>query len=190
MKDLLKAVTSARVSYALARDVLADARLRLQDAVADASEASEAKRVAVEVAMHVQRLSTRGIASVVMRCLEAVYEEAYEFEVRFVRKGTRTEAELAFTQRGEDVDTLSGLPGGVIDVAAFALRLACIIMTPDVRRLVVLDEPFQRVNGLKYRKRVAGLLESLTEELGFQFLIVTGTEEYRVGTVIDLKEVT
>lgn len=186
MQDLIRAVRKAASQAMLAKDVLKDAGFQAAKTAQDVLDAREARQVAADTATQVQALSTQGIAAVVTRCLGAVFGEEYVFEVRFVRKAGRTEAELVFIQGGEEIDKLNGLPGGVVDVSAFALRLACIIMSPGLRRLVVLDEPFQRINGAKYRRRVAQLLEDLAEELDFQFIIVTGTEEYRVGTVIDL----
>ena len=74
--------------------------------------------------------------------------------------------------------------GGVVDVAAFALRLSCyLIMSPRPEPVIILDEPFRFVSK-EYQGQVAELLEELSAKLGLQFVIVTHEEELEVGNVI------
>lgn len=104
------------------------------------------------------------------------------------QKRNRTEARLCLYDSGGEAlgDPLDSTGHGHVDVAAFALRMASMVMArPRVRRLFVADEPFRAVDRHR-RPRVRALIESLAEELGVQILMVTHDRELVTGSVIDL----
>lgn len=146
-----------------------------------------AQQLVQVVAEQVQQQAHRQVASVVTRCLKAVFgEDSYEFQIIFERKRGRTEARLLFTRDGLEVEPLEAAGGGVVDVAAFALRLACLMLSmPRKRKLLVLDEPFRFVSQ-EYRPRVRELLLTLSKEMEVQILLVTHAEELVCGKVIEL----
>lgn len=146
----------------------------------------EAREVAQKVAKEVQSRAYGVIAPVVSRCLEAVFEEPYEFRLDFVLKRGRTEVELWFVRDGNTIDPMTASGGGVVDVAAFALRLASLLMLGSARRrLLVLDEPFNNLS-VEYRAKFCVFLETLAEEMGIQILIVTQIEDLRIGKVVSM----
>ncbi len=113
-------------------------------------------------------------------------DEAYEFKILFERKRGRTEATLRFVRNGLEVDPLSASGGGIVDVAAFALRVACLMLhRPRLSKLVVLDEPFKFVSK-EYRDNVRSMLEELAKDLGLQILLVTHIDELETGKVIEV----
>ena len=147
---------------------------------------SEAQELAQNVAQAVQQKAHDQIAEVVSRCLEAVFDEPYEFRIHFERKRGRTEARLTFERDGMEVDPMTASGGGVVDVASFALRLSCLILNkPPLRRILIMDEPFKYVSE-EYRERVRELLETLAQEMGVQLLMVTHINELKTGTVLEL----
>ena len=80
--------------------------------------------------------------------------------------------------------TASG--GGVVDVAAFALRLSCIVLhKPVLRRIILLDEPFKFVSE-QYRENIKTMLETLAKDFNVQFIMVTHIEELIIGNIIKL----
>ena len=149
----------------------------------------EARRLIQEVVQATQQEVHQKIAGVVTRCLQAIWGDRYEFLIEFEPKRGKTEAQLLFRRRdGLLLDPLQESSGGVVDVAAFALRLVCIVMMhPKRRRLVVLDEPFKNVRGEEYQQRVREMLEQICAELQFQVIINTDLEEMRSGSIIDLE---
>lgn len=174
-----------------ARDVAGEALTRAEMTAADASAslelALEAQRHAQAVAEAVQRHTHAGVAGVVSRCLSAVFDDPYEFDIVFERKRGRTEARLVLSRDGVAVEPESGAEGGVLDVCAFALRLACLMLSrPRPRLCVVLDEPFKWVHGTEQRRKVRDLLLALSEELGVQIIMVTGIDALKCGNVIEL----
>ena len=154
--------------------------------------AEEAQQIIQSVAVAIQEEAHNKIASVVSRCLEAVFNEPYEFRINFERKRGRTEAVLAFV-RGNMMleDPLNEAGGGVIDLSAFALRLACLVLErPTRRRLLVLDEPFGRIRGAQNRERVKSLIESLANDFQLQIIMCLDLDVYpdfALGNVVEVE---
>lgn len=150
--------------------------------------AGKAQKVLQVVAEAVQRQAHQEIAEIVNRCLDTVFEgEDYEFRIRFEQKRNRTEAQLSLSRAGCDGgDGMECEGGGVVDVAAFGLRLASLLLSrPQKRKLLVLDEPFRFVSK-EYRPAVAALLDALSREMNVQIIMVTHSEELMTGKVVRL----
>jgi len=75
----------------------------------------------------------------------------------------------------------------VVEVAAMALRLSCLLLaTPKRRKLLVLDEPLKALHGDDNRERARQLIETLARELKVQIFLTSGTEWLRCGKVIEI----
>lgn len=180
-------VNTAKATHAAAKRVLATAREAVAGAEADFCDAEEAQQIIQAVAETIQEQAHDRIAGVVSRCLALVFDTPYEFRIIFERSRGRTEARLVFMRDGLAVDPITSSGGGVVDVAAFALRVSCLMLKrPPARRVLVLDEPFRFVSK-EYRPRVAQMLERLSSELGIQIIMVTHIEELRVGSVVEVE---
>lgn len=144
------------------------------------------QEIAQAVAQRIQMQAHRKIAEVVSRCLQ-VFPDPYEFAIEFERKRGKTEARLLFIRDGLEVDDpLDQAGGGVGDVASFALRVACLVLSrPPLRRLLVLDEPFRFLRRSRHAQ-MSALLQALATELDIQFVIVTHDAGLRSGTVFSL----
>src|SRR5690606_22331285 len=120
----------------------------------------------------------------VTRCLQSIFDKPYEFQIKFLQKRGRTEAQMVFVRDGQEIDPLTASGGGVIDVAAFALRMASLMLSrPTPRRIIILDEPFKFVSEGR-RPQIRQLLEELSEQTGFVFLMTTHIPELELGDVI------
>lgn len=168
---------SAAQTVATEEDALAEAE-------AEVKACLRARQLVQDVAETVQTVAHRRIASVVTRCLRTVFgEDAPEFRIRFEQKRGRTEASLLFVRGDNEVDPTASEGGGFVEVAAFALRLACLMMArPKRRRLLVLDEPFHFVSR-EYRDNIRNLLLGIAEEMQVQIVMVTHIDELALGTV-------
>jgi len=153
------------------------------------TQSQEAQGILQAAAEILQNTAHRRIAGIVTRSLQAVFgdgQDPYEFVIQFERKRGRTEATLGFKRDGEVVDPMSASGGGVVDVASFALRLSCLLLKrPAIRRLLVLDELWKHLSE-QYRPAMRELIEKLSEELGVQFVIITHSEEFKIGKVVEL----
>lgn len=187
MKDYRRLADKLLADYRLAaRQVKADKELlRTWDRKMKAVE--RAQKIVQAVAQAVQQQAHDKIATVVTKCLEAVWgEDAYEFRIVFERKRGKTEARLAFFRDGLELDPVDGVGIGVLDLACLALRLACLVLkTPKRRKLLVLDEPFRHLDR-NHRPAAGVLIQTLAEEFDVQFVIVTHSEELAVGKIIKL----
>ncbi len=145
---------------------------------------TQAQQAIQEVAQQVQQQAHKQVARVVSKCLSAVFEQPYQLKIDFERKRGRTEAEFVYLCEGRKVAPRQ-TSGGVLDVAALALRLASLVLTiPQARRLLVLDEPFQGLSS-KNLQKMAALIETLAKELDLQIIIVTHDAELQIGKVVE-----
>lgn len=180
-----------KVNTALADLRLSQSQVKLeQSALVEAtdalSDAEEAQKIAQLVAQSVQQQAHKRISAVVSRCLGAVFDDPYEFKIKFEQKRGKTEAVLVFVRDGVEHDPLTSSGGGAVDVAAFALRVACVVLArPAVQRVLIMDEPFKFVSE-QYRGRVRSMLETLSNDLGVQIIMVTHVTELVTGKVIEL----
>jgi len=161
--------------------------LRLRADRERADKLVQAREIAQAVAKEIQTQAHHRIVGIVSECLRIVFDDPYEMKVDFVTKRGRTEAVLGFERNGVVVDPMTAAGGGVVDVAAFALRLSCLLLTrPEVRRVLILDEPF-RSPSPHYRERIRQMIERLAERLKIQFIVVTNIEELETGTVVEIR---
>lgn len=178
------------VQYQAAREAVDREAIALDEAQGQERTTVAAQQIVQSIAQTIQQQVHQQIATVVTRCLTAVFDEPYEFSIQFVQKRGKTEAQLQFTRDGLVLDDpLNEVGGGVIDVAALALRLAVILLSrPPRRRLLVLDEPWKNIRGEQNRTRTRQMLQRLAEELGIQFIINTDIPAYRLGTVVEITD--
>jgi DNA repair exonuclease SbcCD ATPase subunit len=173
--------------YRSAKHTIRQERKALAKARAGRDAVEEARKIAHQIAEAIQREAHEHIAGLVSRCLSTVFgKNAYEFRIIFEKKYNKTSARLVFFRDGIEVDPMSAAGGGVIDVAAFALRLS-VIMTrhPPARRLLVMDEAFKHVSA-DYRKNIRDLLNVLSEEMDVQIILVTHDSDFLLGKVVHL----
>jgi DNA repair exonuclease SbcCD ATPase subunit len=121
----------------------------------------------------------------VTNCLQSVFGEIYEFAINFTESRGKTDAKIVFKKDGMEVNPLKSCGGGVVDVAAFALRLAFVSTQPKIRRVIIADEPFRFVSQ-KYRQAVADMMVELSSKLDVQIIQITHIEEFQLGKVIRL----
>jgi len=181
-----------RIAYRLAKSNFEQEKQTLEQAKGKLRSAEEARDLVQEVAQKLQQAVHNQIAGIVSLGLKTVFSEPYNFKINFEKKRGRTEAQLIFERDGMELDPISAAGGGVIDVAAFTLRVACLSLSkPALRPILILDEPFKNVSKTKgYLDQIPLLLEKLAEEMGLQIIMVTHIEELKVGKVIDLEELT
>lgn len=160
----------------------------LEKAESDLSDGQETQRILQSLAENVQRITHSRISKVVSKCLESVFQEdAYKFKINFVQSRGKTDAQLKFVRDGNELNPLTSSGGGCLDIAAFSLRLACLVLSkPNKRRWIALDEPFKNLS-VEYREYVPQLLETLAKEMNLQIVMTTNLPEIACGNVIRLK---
>lgn len=187
-RKLRRKLDALKGEHSLLTRQCAEESASLKEAEEQLSHVLTAQALVQAAAEEVQANAHRQIASVVTRCLQAVFgPDAYTFRIDFSRKRGKTEAKLLFERGGRTVDPMTASGGGPKDVAAFALRLACLLLsTPRRRRVVIADEPFHFLHGEHYRERLRAMIETLSEEMKVQFIIVTQDDDLAMGKVVRL----
>lgn len=185
--DLQRRLDAAQADLRAAKSQALAAREAYLAATDAVSDAEEAQKLLQAVAQTIQQQAHAKIAAVVGRCLSAVWDEPYEFEVVFEQKRGRTDAKLVFLRDGHQVNPMRQSGGGVVDVASFALRLASLLLArPPRRRVLIADEPFRNLS-VEYRSRMREVLGELSREMGVQFILVTHYSEFRGDVQIELR---
>lgn len=161
-------------------------KIALRQAKIDHTATLHAQEVAQAIAAGIQQRVHERLAGIVTRCIQAVFDETHEFKILFEQKRGKTEARLEFYENGKPV-RYGSQSGGIIDTAAFALRLASLMLKhPASRPLLILDEPFRFLHGAVHRERMRNLLDLLAEEFEMQIILVTGVDELRTGKIVEL----
>jgi len=195
MEDLIQwaALEKRQLEGWAAQRTLLQTQLREEEAKLTAIQqrweaATQALQILQSLSQSIQEQVHQRIVEVVSACLEAVFEEPYTFKIRFEKKRGRTEARLLFVRGDLEVDPLTASGGGVVDVAAFALRVAALSLhRPPLSRILVLDEPFRFVSE-QYQPRIRAMLEEVSQKTGMQVVMVTHNPIYATGVILNLEE--
>lgn len=124
------------------------------------------------------------IEDIVNLALDTVFPNEYEFKVDFMAMRGKTEANLVFIDKRSkrEIDPMISNGGGAVDLACFALRLACHTLERDCDNVVILDEPFKFLSK-DLRDRASLLIKQLSEKLGLQIIMVT-----HIGEFVDMAD--
>lgn len=184
LRRKLDALLAKRASLV---DSIRREKARLAEVRARKADADSAGSIVRLVASSAQRQAHRRVAEVVTRCLSAVFgESAYEFHILFEQKRGRTEARPVFRRGKLEVDPVDSSGGGAVDVAAMALRLACLFLTrPPLRKLLVLDEPLKHLSA-EYTENAKEVIQRLASDTGVQVVMVTHNKDLACGKVVEL----
>lgn len=186
LEEIGKALQAAMAAHTAAVAGVRAGRARRRAGRAALADTGEARAHLQRLSAEVQQAAHSQIAEVVTMCFEAIFDDPYTFNLKFEEKRGRTEAVLTFERRGFAAPPLEATGGGTVDVAAFALRCAAVMLTrPAPRRLLVFDEPFRFLSE-RYRPRVRSLLEDLVDKLGLQVIMVTHDRELVTGKVVNI----
>lgn len=118
------------------------------------------------------------IEDIVNLALETCFPNEYQFQLQFNIARGKTDAELIFLSQktGRVIDPMNASGGGVVDLTAFALRIASYALEQDVDNVIILDEPFRFISR-DLQARAGEILKTLSEKLGLQILMVTHIAE-------------
>jgi len=183
--ELSETVNKLKLKQQTVRSSLRSAQTSYREIKEQRQSIEHAVSIIQNISQTIQQQIHSRIDSVVTHCLKSVFNEPYDFHIIFEKKRNKTEARLVFRRDGEEFEPLSSTGGGCVDVAAFALRLSCLMLKPETRPVIILDEPFKSPSP-HYRSLIKRLIETLAEDLNVQFIYVTNILELKTGKVIDL----
>ena len=132
-----------------------------------------ARKVVREAALITQSQLEFSIAKTVTTAQQVVFEDPYEFKVQFEEKRGKTECKMYLERDGELYDPLASTGYGVVDIAAFALRVASWSMAKRSRSILLLDEPFKHLKGEAENRRAIMMMKEISKELGLQIITIS-----------------
>lgn len=176
MKDLREKLEAGKATLAVLQSDLKDSentRIDLQNSVNDHLEARALFQRAAEITQ--EKLAIH-LSDLVSLALKTVFENPYKFRVEFVSKRGGTECNLLFNdEKGNEYSPLTSCGYGAADIASLALRVAYHSLG-NTRPILVFDEPLKFLS-TDLMSKASELIESLSKELGLQFIIITHSEE-------------
>lgn len=144
---------------------------------ADMDLSHKALAILQKVGQETQQALEYRISELVNLALTAVFDEPYTLKPKFEVKRGQTECRLVFEKDGQEYNPIDAAGGGVVDIAAFALRLTCLtLIKPKPRRLLILDEPFRFLSS-DLQPKASDMLKELSTRLGIQVIMVTHNSE-------------
>lgn len=133
----------------------------------------KAKEIVIKVGLETQQQLEVKVSDITSMAMETVFPEPYKIELEFVQRRNKTECDIYFVRNGNRSEPLSSSAGGTLDIASFALRIACwTLQIPRKNNTIILDEPTKWVSKT-YRQDTAKMLKEISEKLNLQFIIVT-----------------
>jgi len=146
----------------------------------------KAHYIIVEVAKNTQEKFKERVEKLVTLAIQSVFEDNYEFVLKFDRKRNQTECQLIVMENGIEFVPKDDMGVGIIDIISFALRIVLWSMqSPKSRAFFVLDEPMKHVGSGTEEEiiRAAKMMRELSHKLKFQLVIAT--HEPQLTMIVD-----
>lgn len=171
LNDILQQQAGRRNQIKAELDAAIEALDRLTQEQADISRAME---IIQQVAKLTQQQLEIHVSELVSLALEAVFPNPYKMVLKFETRRNRSEADLLLQDSDENLlNPMDAVGGGVVDVAAFALRIALwSLKRPRSRAVMIMDEPFRFLSA-DLQGWASSMLKEISSKLGIQFIIVT-----------------
>lgn len=155
------------------RELLRSLQIQLENLKMEEIRIQKAATVIQAVAKMTQDQLELRISSTCSTALTSVMDQPYEFQIKFVTKRNRLEAEIAFVRDGQQLSPMDQCGGGAADIASFALRIALwSISANKPRATIICDEPFRNLSKDNQIK-MSELLKTLSTQLDLQFIVIS-----------------
>lgn len=179
-----KALTEAERALERERGVVQSLAAKGQAAIDKAGEAKivaeaceEASQLLAKYADERQAEVLSIIEKIASVGLSQVFEEPIELKITQVVRARRVEMDVLLKTGELETPIMDARGGGVAAVAGFLLRASVKLLTPDERRLMMLDEVFAHLSE-EYVPRMADFLAELSEKSAMQIILVTHQPEF------------
>lgn len=146
---------------------------------AQAMHIEQAQTIIRIVGQQMQEKLSWYIDDMVTYAMDAIFpDDPAQFKLEFIQRRGRTEADLWLVDsQGNRIKPQDDDGGGLVNVVAFALRVALWGLMKMTRPTIILDEPFHYLHNRQAQARVAELLNVVATRLGIQIIMVSGEDE-------------
>ena len=169
--DVIKKVRELKVQKELLGTQVESLKATVQKLREEKKVCDEGLNIVQRVALLTQEQLRYNLEDIVNTMLKAVYGDTYTFSIIYDTKYNRTEARMALIEDGEELDVLSSVGGGVVDLLTIALRVALVILSSN-RQTLIFDEPGKMLSE-DIRPAFYEALKSLSKDLGIQIIMVS-----------------
>jgi len=178
MRNYAGIIDGARGQLALLRKQIAEMETKKAENAARREGLENAQAFLQGVAQNTQEQLKYHVEDIVQLALDTCFPERYQFSIVFeVSRGTTT-AVMKFidTESGQPIDPMNASGGGVVDLAAFALRIAAWTLEGNTDNVIILDEPMKFISR-DLIIQAARVMKTLSEKLNLQFIVSTHIPE-------------
>jgi DNA repair exonuclease SbcCD ATPase subunit len=138
------------------------------------TEHTEAREIMNAVQLATQVTIKDFIEEIVSLGLKSVFGNQYGFKIEYEVKRSRSEATLYVTKNGQPYDAEASCGGGILDVAAFGLRVALFALAnPKPESVLVLDEPGKWVSRGDLVGKFGQMLKEVSKMMGIQIIMIS-----------------
>lgn len=127
-----------------------------------------------------QALVYRQIENTVTEGLRAVFLEDMRLEVSTKMVGSRPEVVFNIVSVNEEEELRTGIMdargGGVAAIVGFLIQAVLVLLTPNLRPIIFLDESFKNVSA-EYQAPLGEFIKELCDRTGLQVVLVTHQPE-------------
>jgi DNA repair exonuclease SbcCD ATPase subunit len=123
------------------------------------------------IAQKIQSSIKYHIEDIVQLAIDSCFPGKYKFQLEFVLKRNKTEANLNFYENNRMVNPMKASGGGLVNLACFAIRIAAWSLN-RTNPIILLDEPFANLSD-DLQPKAGEILKELSDKLGFQIIMVT-----------------
>jgi DNA repair exonuclease SbcCD ATPase subunit len=134
----------------------------------------ESRHVVFEIGekLHKQIIDT--YSEIGTMCLQSIFGDDYRYKmIGEIKYGLLSISHIVLDKKGNEIDPINSMGGGVVDVLSFALRLTTLLLS-GTDRLLILDEPFRFLSRDKI-PIIRSVLDILSVDYGVQIEMVTHT---------------
>jgi len=149
----------------------------------DVAAMEEAQALVQRTANETQEQLRFHLTDLVQHALDSLLPGRYTFHVDFEVQRGKTAASMYLEAEGQIRDPMDECGGTVVQVVAFALRVAAWTLA-RTDNTIILDEPFAAVSA-DFRPVCGELLAGLSEKLGIQFIVIASHESGGTSYLLD-----
>ena len=122
------------------------------------------------------------LSDIVTMAMRGVFENGPSLSVSFVSRRNQIEVDMGFEEDGHIGDPLNDDGGGLVDVAAVALRFSCWTLNRKrTRPVIILDEPLKWLKGSDLPYKGARIIKEISAKLGLQIIMISHDPELIEG---------
>lgn len=181
MSMIQETLTKANALFLLAKDCDLEVD-KIETAIEKADQFAILQKQAMVLLQHasdtIQKDIKEALTSLCSTALQDVFpDKNCTFEVDFVTTKNTTNLEMYIVEDGIRYDPLESRGHGMVDVLCFALRVSLLCLKPEIRKVILLDEPFKQVSA-EYRDRAIEFVKDVSLRTGIQIIMVTHIDEF------------